>query len=168
MPLAFGTVDFCQVAHTRGKASSTPKLLDEAAGSHWYVALLGLEATTLGALHAQLQKGFRFRLLSAFARQMALSLTAVCSWIGLSPRTLERRRKEGRLSAMESDRLLTTARIGAMALRLFEGDREAATRWLAAPHHALGGATPMERSRTEFGAREVEDLIGRIEHGVIS
>jgi len=33
---------------------------------------------------------------------------------------------------------------------------------------ALGGVIPFELARTEVGAREVEMLIGRIEHGVIS
>jgi len=33
---------------------------------------------------------------------------------------------------------------------------------------ALEGKTPLAYARTELGAREVEDLIGRLEHGVVS
>ena len=51
---------------------------------------------------------------------------------------------------------------------LFEGDNAAALRWLTAPRKALEGKTPLAYARTELGAREVEDLIGRLEHGVIS
>ena len=54
------------------------------------------------------------------------------------------------------------------ALELFEGDSRAAERWLSSPKAALGGAVPSELAKTEAGAREVEALIGRIEHGVFS
>ena len=54
------------------------------------------------------------------------------------------------------------------ALELFEGDSRAAERWLSSPKRALGGAVPYELAETEAGAREVEALIGRIEHGVFS
>jgi uncharacterized protein (DUF2384 family) len=33
---------------------------------------------------------------------------------------------------------------------------------------ALENQTPLEYSRTELGAREVENLIGRLEHGVFA
>ena len=32
----------------------------------------------------------------------------------------------------------------------------------------FGGETPMQHAKTEKGAREVEDLIGRIRNGVFS
>ena len=66
----------------------------------------------------------------------------------------------------ESDRLLRASRVFGRALELFEGDPEAARRWLGLPQPALGGATPLAFARTEAGAREVEDLVGRLEHGV--
>ena len=132
------------------------------------IDLLGLQEATIGALSAKIARGFRFRLLETFAERMAMSMTTVCAWVGIPARTLERRRKEGALKPFESDRLLTTARIAGQALRLFEGDVDATKRWLTAPLAALGGASPMEFSSTEFGAREVEHLIGRLEHGVIT
>ena len=54
------------------------------------------------------------------------------------------------------------------ALELFEGDAQAAERWLSSPKAALGGAVPSELAETGVGAREVEALIGRLEHGVFS
>ena len=59
-------------------------------------------------------------------------------------------------------------RVFGKAQKLFEGDAWATERWLSSPRRALGGATPLERARTEDGAREVEALIGRLEHGVFS
>jgi putative toxin-antitoxin system antitoxin component (TIGR02293 family) len=49
---------------------------------------------------------------------------------------------------------------------LFEGDRDAAADWLTRPQPALGGAVPLELAKTGLGTREVEALIGRLEHGV--
>ena len=54
----------------------------------------------------------------------------------------------------------------ANAIRLFEGDRDAARSWLMEPALALGGATPFESLTTEVGASEVRRLIGRLKHGV--
>ena len=48
------------------------------------------------------------------------------------------------------------------------GDPIAAQRWLTTRHPALGDETPLRRASTETGGREVEDLIGRLRHGVFS
>lgn len=53
-------------------------------------------------------------------------------------------------------------------IELFDGDTKAAMTWMSTPRAALANQTPHEYSRTEEGAREVKDLIGRIEHGVFS
>ena len=66
------------------------------------------------------------------------------------------------------DRVYRIADCLADAIRLFEGDRNAARGWLMEPARALGGATPFEYLATEVGATEVRRLIGRLEHGVYS
>ncbi len=45
-------------------------------------------------------------------------------------------------------------------------DHGRAIRWLKRPNRALGGIAPIAALDTELGAREVENLIGRLEHGV--
>ena len=50
---------------------------------------------------------------------------------------------------------------------MFE-DSERAHRWLKEPQRGLGNRTPLSLLGTEAGAREVEDLLGRIEYGVFS
>jgi len=42
----------------------------------------------------------------------------------------------------------------------------AALNWLRSPARALAGRQPVEFARSEVGGREVENLIGRLEHGV--
>jgi putative toxin-antitoxin system antitoxin component (TIGR02293 family) len=51
---------------------------------------------------------------------------------------------------------------------LFEGDVAAAVNWLNTPRKLLGDRSPLAYARTETGAREVENLIGRLEHGIFS
>jgi putative toxin-antitoxin system antitoxin component (TIGR02293 family) len=48
------------------------------------------------------------------------------------------------------------------------GSQEVARRWLTHPQFGLGGAAPLDYAETEAGAREVENLLGRIEYGVYS
>jgi putative toxin-antitoxin system antitoxin component (TIGR02293 family) len=40
--------------------------------------------------------------------------------------------------------------------------------WLRTPNTALRGETPISLLETDIGARMVERVLGRIEHGVIS
>jgi putative toxin-antitoxin system antitoxin component (TIGR02293 family) len=73
-----------------------------------------------------------------------------------------------RLSPEESDRIYRVASIIDSADQLFEGDHEAALRWLKEPSRALGGVTPLDCLETEAGTEMVRDLIGRLEYGVIT
>src|SRR6266487_1007618 len=87
--------------------------------------------------------------------------------LGISKATLHRRKAEGRLDQAESDRVVRYARLMGKAVEVLESE-ENARQWLAAPQVGLGGAVPLEYAETEVGAREVEDLLGRIEYGVYS
>ena len=59
------------------------------------------------------------------------------------------------------------ARLLGKAVGVLESE-ENARQWLSSPQFGLGGAIPLEYARTEVGAREVENLLGRIEYGVYS
>ena len=48
------------------------------------------------------------------------------------------------------------------------GDQERAEAWLKEPKKALGMKTPLQYADTEPSAREVENLLGRLEYGVFS
>lgn len=89
--------------------------------------------------------------------------------LGVSAKTLQRlaRRRAGRLTPAQGDRLYRLARLVALAEEVFE-DRDRAHSWLRQPQRGLGGRVPLELMHTEAGAREVEDLLGRIEYGVFS
>jgi len=83
--------------------------------------------------------------------------------------TVYRREKSaGMLTPSETDRAIRLARIFTEAVDLMQGNESEAKVWLNSAQEILGGETPLERSSTEVGAREVETLIGRIRHGVFS
>ena len=88
--------------------------------------------------------------------------------LGIPQRTLTRRLSHrSRLTAAESDRTVRLARVYASAVELI-GDQEKAVEWLRTPNRALGGERPFDQLDTDLGAREVEDVLGRIAYGVYS
>lgn len=138
------------------------------AGQYAYASLLGLKSFNPITLHEAAQAGLAFRKFELLQRALDLPASTMAEIIQIPPRTLQRRKEAGRLTSDESDRLLRTTRLVVMALELFEGDLVATRTWLATPRRALGGAAPLELLQTEPGAQEVENLIGRLEHGVVA
>jgi putative toxin-antitoxin system antitoxin component (TIGR02293 family) len=129
---------------------------------------LGLSASnTLDLIH-QLEDGFSFKALQAFASNSGISVSVITAIVGIPERTLARRKAATKLSTDESERLLRLSTVFEKATELFEGDTVAAVRWLTTAKKALGNFSPLIYCRTELGAREVENLIGRLEHGVFS
>lgn len=138
------------------------------AGGGPVVKLLGIKSSSAVHLVKAIERGFSFDTLEKVRRETGLPLERLAMSIGVSPRTLSRRKKERKLTAAESDRLVSVSRLLMQAVELFEGDKEKAFRWFVQSNRALGGLTPLEMAATETGAREVENLIGRLEHGVFS
>lgn len=98
---------------------------------------------------------------------LGLPMEKLVPLLGISKATLHRRKVSGRLDPAESDRVVRLARLLGQAASVLES-LEQGRRWLLAPQVGLGGAVPLEFAETEVGAREVENLLGRIEHGVYS
>lgn len=47
------------------------------------------------------------------------------------------------------------------------GDNREAASWLKTPQLGLNRQIPLELASTEIGSREVEDLLGQIQHGIL-
>lgn len=142
-----GVVDSIVAQPRRGKRSSNaptaPRLIE--------AVRAGLPASELFELKAALD----------------VPNEALAPMAGMSKATLGRRRPDQRLSPEEGDRVVRFARLLGLAVDVM-GDLEHARRWMKSPQVGLGGSTPLDYALTEIGAREVEDLLGRIEHGVYS
>jgi len=129
---------------------------------------LGLRATKTDELIQQVERGLSFQTLQSLASVTGLPIRDLASFLGIPERTLARRNAAGKLAPDESERLLRIATVFEKAVGLFEGDVRAAVSWLTAPKKVFGGRTPLAYARKELGAREVEALVGRLEHGVFS
>jgi putative toxin-antitoxin system antitoxin component (TIGR02293 family) len=114
-----------------------------------------------------IREGFPPAVVEELMRASGLTLKELAAALDLSPRSLQRRRRGGRLARYESDRLYRLARIVAIANE-YLGDQGRATRWLKRSNRALGGVAPIAAIDTELGARQVENILGRIAYGGIS
>lgn len=81
--------------------------------------------------------------------------------------TMARRRQARRLRVDESDRLYRIAHVAGQAVSVF-GSEDKAVTWLQRPNRALNGELPIRLLDTDIGARQVEDILGKIEHGNLS
>ena len=113
----------------------------------------------------QIQKGLPFSQLQALRKQLDLPLDQVASKLSISRATLHRRKNAGRLSPDESDKVMRFSRLLEHATSVF-GTLERGRAWLKYPQYGLGGAVPLDYAQTEIGAREVDNLLGRIDYGV--
>jgi putative toxin-antitoxin system antitoxin component (TIGR02293 family) len=95
-----------------------------------------------------------------------ITIAELCGLTGIAQRTLNRR-KDQPFTPDESEKILRFGRIYQKALEVLESPA-AARRWLKAPRPALGGLTPLVCTDTEAGAREVEGLLHRLEHGAFT
>jgi putative toxin-antitoxin system antitoxin component (TIGR02293 family) len=114
------------------------------------------------------RKGLPASSVKALAEKLALGTAVLSRKLGIAQRTMTRRLSQrSRLTAAESDRTVRLARVYANAVDMI-GDDEKAVEWLRTPNRALGGERPMDQLDTDIGAREVEDILGRIAYGVHS
>jgi len=114
-----------------------------------------------------LRVGLPVRELNDLQATLGVPMEKLVSMLGISKATFHRRKLAGRLDQAESDRVLRYARLTGRAMEVME-TQENARQWLTSPQFGLGGTIPLEYAETEVGAREVEDLLGRIEYGVYS
>lgn len=130
--------------------------------------LLGMEEVGTADMVQRVSEGLSYRVVEKLQESVGLSANEIADLVQINPRTLGRRKQEGRLHTDESDRVLRLSRVYGRALGLFGGDLDKARHWLSTPKVALGGDSPLDYSRVDVGAQEVVDLIGRIEHGIPS
>lgn len=116
----------------------------------------------------RIDAGLPFSAMRDFANTGGLSESTVATTIGIPARTLSRRKNSGKLALAEAERLIRLATLYHKAIELFEEDVDQARAWFLTPKKQLDNHSPLAYCRTELGAREVENLIGRLEHGVFS
>jgi len=129
---------------------------------------VGVIADTAADVVRVLEEGLSFEAIEKLRDALGITNEQVAELTRIPIRTFARRKQEGKFDLDESERVLRLATVYERALSLFESDRDAARRWLQTPRVAFGRKSVLEFAETEVGAREVDDLIERIEYGVIS
>jgi len=124
-------------------------------------------SSTAQGLEKSIREGLPFASLEAVRSRLRLTSQEVSAILRLSPRTLARRKVEQRLSPEESDRLVRLVRVLTRA-RAVLGQEGSAMTWMRTPNRALGGRMPLTLVDTDLGTLQVEQVLGRIEHGVFS
>ena len=117
-------------------------------------------------LVSRLKAGLDPELAKVFGDVLQVSLQELSAMLWISPATLARRRREGRLTPAESERLYRLAEALAASLAMVRGDREALVRWFRTPLAAFSGRTGLELLTEPLGADRVRDQVWRIVHGV--
>lgn len=112
-----------------------------------------------------IRDGFSFGLVENLVRAFGLTLKELSNYGVIAPRTLTHSRKSGKFSAAQSDKLARFFRVFAMARETF-GSSAKAKLWLTRSTRALRGRKPVNLLDTHEGARLIEDLLHRIDHGL--
>lgn len=113
------------------------------------------------------QAGLPMRVADMVVRQGVLT-AAELHRIVIPRRTLAHRKGKGQsLTPDQSDRLARVVRVVGRAEEAL-GDVARAGHWLRAPNRSMGGRAPIDLLDTDVGARMVERILVRVEHGIVS
>src|SRR6266404_4132497 len=126
-----------------------------------------VESMPQSELIEAITRGLPAELVRQLAARMDITMEQMAELLRLTSRTLQRRLDEGRLELSESDRLWELWQLFSRAVEVMESE-DAAALWLQSPIQAIGWTTPLALARTAPGLRELQNILGRIEHGVFS
>lgn len=125
---------------------------------------------TLPEAHQRISGGLSSTLLKQTALIASFDEAWLCRLAGIDRNTYNRRIKSAdqTFSADQSGRIYMMLRVLSAAARLFNGNMTRTAAWLDTPAKGLGGKKPSELTSTVVGAEAVINLIGQIEHGVVT
>ncbi len=156
--------------------SGTPTKRDQNRGIHGGVVesylnpvlKRGSQSRAPDELITVIAEGFATAELVKLQTTLRLTLVEATRLVGISKATFLRRQAEGKkLDPDTSDKIVRFARLLHTAISVL-GSESNAVAWLTHPQYGLSEEVPIHYAQTEVGAREVEDLLMRIAHGVFS
>ena len=156
------------ISFTRSKRRPHPTEKTRTADKAGASPSLSAANTSQKDLIRHIKNGLAFSALESLSSITGLPLPELAAHVGIPLRTLARRKSAGKLSMEESERVVRLANLYEKAEELFNGDKVSTRLWMSQPKKALGGDSPLDYAGTELGAREVENLIGRLQHGVFA
>ena len=129
--------------------------------------VLGIGKTDVDLIDAT-RKGISAISALRLAQAGGLDDRQLAAALGVSTRTLARKKGKRRLNAVESDRAVRLGRVLSLALEVFSNRKAATISWLHDPIIALGGKAPVEFLDTDTGLRRVEQVLLQLDYGGIT
>jgi putative toxin-antitoxin system antitoxin component (TIGR02293 family) len=119
--------------------------------------------------HERVRKGISLSEVIQLVEQIGLTQQEAAALLGVPLRTFQRwlGGPEKRLDSTTGGRYYRALKIIQHATMLL-GSMATTLEWLRSPQRALGFRVPLELLATEPGSEAVEDLLGRIEYGVVT
>ena len=125
-----------------------------------------LDDSRVASLIDHARRGISYATALELARGIGLTETDLPELLGSSLRTFQRRKTaNGKLTKQETANLFESIRLIERTREVF-GAQDDAWRWLHGAIRSLGGQKPIDLFDTPMGRRQVENVLGRIEHGV--
>jgi len=119
-------------------------------------------------MHALIKHGMPIRIADNLKSLLSLGDNDLAQILGITSKTLQRKRKaRAALTPVESDRLYRVQAIFALAVKVL-GSPEDAKEWLSTPQIDLRDRMPLELLTTSAGASLVEEVLNRMEYGILA
>jgi putative toxin-antitoxin system antitoxin component (TIGR02293 family) len=107
-------------------------------------------------------------ILRHLAVAFGLAPSGIAPIVNITEKTILRRLEaRGKLKPDESERVARLMRVFVRAVNVLDSE-DKARGWLSRPLAVLGDRTPLSLMASEQGAREVEQVLGRLENGVFA
>lgn len=104
--------------------------------------------------------------LTQLADQLGVTLKELAPLLQISESTLHRLRRQTTLTGTTAERAELLRSVVQHGLRVYSGNEQALRDWLRYPLGELDGRTPLQTLTTIAGFTQVDDVLGRIEHGI--
>jgi len=129
---------------------------------------MGTEIANKDQMHALIKHGMPIRIADKLKSLLSLGYSSLAEILGITSKTLQRKRKaRTTLTPVESDRLYRVQAIFALAIKVL-GTPQDAKEWLSTPQVDIGDRVPLEFLTTSAGASLVEEVLNRMEYGVLA
>jgi putative toxin-antitoxin system antitoxin component (TIGR02293 family) len=119
-------------------------------------------------MHTLIKLGMPIRIADNLKSLLSLGDSGLAKILGITSKTLQRKRKaRTTLTPVESDRLYRVQVIFALAIKVL-GTPQDAKEWLSTPQIDLGDRVPLDLLTTSAGASLVEEVLNRMEYGILA
>jgi len=115
----------------------------------------------------EIERGLPLSTLEEFSAYSGIAVKNLLEVV-IPARTLKhRRQRQEPLNLEESDRLARVTRLYELGVRVF-GNPDKARRWLTKPKIRFEERTPLTMMHTDFGGRQVEEMLIQIDEGMFA